>query len=147
MNHLQTQQHVKHQQAEQKLKQLQMKQPYRPPTKLQISHFQQQQQMQMAANAANQAHQEKAKQFQFNQMNQVHYGLDGIQKQQELLVKRWDNGEISDEQFQQEYNQLTYQQIEQMKQTQTGAIQFQNQLNMEHGMQNEQQMKQFETME
>merc|ERR1712018_373911 len=132
MNHSQTQQHMEHQQAEQKLKQLQM---------------QQQQQMQMAANAANQAHQEKAKQFQFNQMNQVHYGLDGIQKQQELLVKRWDNGEISDEQFQQQYNKLTYQQIEQMKQTQTGAIQFQNQHNMEHGMQNEQQMKQFETME
>ena len=43
------------------------------------------------------------------------YGLEGLQKQQERLEKQWADGELSNEEFQQQYNQLTNLQIEQMQ--------------------------------
>ena len=51
------------------------------------------------------------------QMSQppMSYGLEGLQKQQESLEKQWENGELSNEEFQQQYNQLTNLQIEQMQ--------------------------------
>ena len=45
----------------------------------------------------------------------VSYGLEGLQKQQERLEKQWADGELSNEEFQQQYNQLTNLQIEQMQ--------------------------------